>query len=512
MYAIGIDLGTSSIKVAMLDAAGNPVVVPNADGELSSPSTVLFGPGGEILHGREANNCRFLYPDCHVSNAKRWIGTDQVLAHGPGDVEYHADDIAELLFGRAKSNFEARTGMVATHVAVGVPATYDQRQRQEVKDAAEAAGFTVVALPHEPTAAALGNLVHKRGDGLCVVVDLGGGTLDVSGANVSGNTIEVVSTHGSQDCGGVDFCLRLGDLLLKQFEAEHGLRPAPDQFPVEMADFEQRTESLMQSLSSRTEARIPMAFGGRISTLSVTRGQFEAVCPDLVAKVTATVRAALMQAGGDSRLVKEVLLVGGGGRIPMVVEAIQQMLGIQPIMAEPIFGCAMGCAMVCRMEMERQGIPVHSGAGLLLPPINYYLNEILPHAVGVTVLTEDRRREVMGTMLNKGQRVPCDHTATFQLAEAGQATARIELLQGEAGADRGDCMVLGHVDMTDLPPVSTGPHPVQVRVRADRSGMLTVTGHDTVSDKSFEMTVDNRRAGTADNGSQPSPAAPNQAA
>lgn len=491
MNILAIDLGTGNIDLATLDGTGNPVVMPDRWGDPSTPA-YIFLDGARVVFGSEARNARFQNPQRYISEWKRFMGTDTVLATADDGTEYRARDCARLFIAEAKHAYEKKTGEVLQCVVIGIPANYDQRQRQETKEAAEVLGLEVLQLVHEPTAAALGNKVQDRSDGKRLVADLGHGTFDVNVVSKSGNNLDVQGTRGVPKLGGSDFTQRLLAHATAQFEAEHGIKLDPDTHPLAYQDLQQRAEQAKHTLTRVSTATIVVTCDGKMSSVSVTREQFKTMCADLLKCAMICVDEVLKECRLNAGDFEEVLAVGGGAQMPMFREALEERMGMAPTEhCEPNYAVALGCAVAGRMELDRQGrSPVING--MRLPPINLFTRDATPNEFGVTVLTDDRAHEVLAVVLKRNRPIPCDHTCAFQLAESDQTDARIELLEGTAGALRADCRILGYFDLVGLTPVRGAPHRIDIRMRIDRNGMLNTSAQDTLSGKEADLTVDYR--------------------
>lgn len=487
MSTVGIDLGNSRTKTAVPDAQGNPVVLSNEVGELHTPSVVYFD-GDRILVGSEALNLLLLDPSKGVANWKRHMGTDDVLCVAPDGKEYRARDIAQVLLQHVAEVFVQKTGTLLTEAAISVPANYTDRQKRETIDAAKAAGIEVLVTPHEPTAAGFGNKVHQRGDGLVLLLDLGGGTYDVSVLSVSGNTVEVKATNGDSLLGGQDFNQRMADLVLERFEAEHGFRPTADEHPVAWQDLAQRVEQLKISLTARDSAALMLTCDGRVLSSTVTRADLAARAQDLLERTMDLAEETLAEAGITAGQVREILRVGGASQMPCFDDTIEKRFGRKAsCYTEPFYAVALGTMTLARLEKERAGEQLEVG-GRKLPPLEYRVRDLTAHPIGART-QDDGGRLVNSVILKKGIPIPSDHTSAYQLAEPGQTDASIIVLQGLEGALAEDCQLLGALELEGLPPVYDRPHQVDVRLRIDKNGMLTAEAYDPLCGKRVEMVV-----------------------
>ena len=486
MSTVGIDLGNSNTNIATPDHQGNPVVMPNEVGELYTPSAAYFD-GDRILVGVEALNALILDPSKGVINWKRHMGTDEVLCTGPDDKEYRARDIAAILLKHVAEVYAQKTGRLLSEAAVSVPANYTDRQKQETIKAGEVAGIEVFLTPHEPSAAGFGNKVHQRGDGLVLLLDLGGGTFDVSLLSVSGNYVEVKATNGDPALGGQDFNRRLIDLVLERLEEEHGSRPTREGDPVLWQDVVQRVEQVKLSLSARESAPLMLSFDGRVFSTKITRADLADRTQDLLGRAMDLSERTLSEAGVGFDQVREILRVGGASQMPCFDEAIEKRFGRKSSChTEPFYAVVLGTMLLGRLEKERTGVQLEVD-GRKLPPLEFRARDVTAHPIGVRT-QDDHGRLVNSIILKKGIPIPSDHTRAYQLAEPGQTNASIHVIQGSAPlAD--DCELRGALELEGLLPIHDRPHQIDIRLRIDKNGMLTAEAYDPACGKRVEMAV-----------------------
>jgi molecular chaperone DnaK len=422
------------------------------------------------------------------------MGTDVILAVGPDGREYRARDCAAIYMAACKEAYQRKTGEILQAVVISVPANYDQRQREETKAAAESIGLEVLALINEPTAAALGNQIQNRPDGSYLAADWGASTFDVSLLDKSGNNIDVIATKGIPDLGSFDIDVKLVEFALDAFAKEHGFRPDPNDDQLTFLDLNQRAEQCKHTLSRMPTATMVVTCRGKMTCVTVTAAEFLTLVADLNKKAVDCVAELLNENKTIPTDLQELLLVGGGSFTLGFCEGLENALRIKPSFhCEATYAVAYGCVVAGRMELERQNRPLMVG-NAQVPPINYFLKEVTSHDIGVTVVTSDYQRLVNYAMLRKGTVIPCDRMMPFKLAGDGYTDARIQLLQGNDGAGQDDCLVLGHCDLLDMPPVIGTPHRIDIRLRIDRNGMFRVWAQDAVSGKTVEMTVDYKTA------------------
>jgi len=494
----GIDLGTSTLIVTACDPAGNPRVLDNDHGDLFTPTVVYFDVGGQVLVGTEASHLGILHPERCIRLWKRSIGTPTVLYRDERGKEYRARDVAKLLLEFAARLFQERTGEILAQAAVAVPANFSDVQKKEVIEAGREAGIEVFLTPHEPTAAAMGNRVHTRGDGLVLLLDLGGGTFDVSLCRVRGNTVEVLGTNGVPQLGGADFTQRLFDRVLDAFENEHGFRPTVVEHPVEVQELHGRVEQAKIALSKRDETTILLAVGGKVLSHRVTLAEFQALTRDLLEQAMACTRATLTECSTSVEELREIIPVGGASKMKVFLDAIEETFG-RPASthADAFFAVGLGAFTLGRLQRETQGQAVEFN-GRRLPPLEAYVRDVTAHPIGIAVI-DDKQRVRNSVILEKGRPLPSDHAQPFQLAQPGQTACVIQVLQGVDGALAESCTELGRFELRNLKAVHGTPHRIDIRLHIDHNGILTAEAEDKHSSvrEELRMTQDLTTRGKA---------------
>lgn len=302
----GIDAGNSRFKYAVADEAGNPKIITNLYGESFTPSAVYFAQDGSIVIGTEALNAGFIEPSRIVVNWKRDMGTDKPLYTADDGTVYKARDILAILLKDAKDNIEAKTGQVINEAVITVPANYNDIQKQHTIDAAVSVGIKAILLPHEPTAAALGNQLYKHKGLTAVVYDLGSGTFDVSIVRCKGNTLDIIATGGEQHLGGRDFNDRISEKLLEEFETKNGFRPSSEEHPVFYQEMMQRIEQLKRSLSAQSQSQVVLFCEGKQLQMTIKRQQFNQWVLDLAEKTMEKTEQTVKEANLDFAGIDEV--------------------------------------------------------------------------------------------------------------------------------------------------------------------------------------------------------------
>jgi len=485
----GIDAGNSRFKYAVADEAGNPKVITNRYGESFTPSAVYFAQDGAIVIGTEALNAGFIEPSSLIVNWKRDMGTDKPLYTADDGTIYKARDILAILLKDAKDNIEAKTGQVINEAVITVPANYNDIQKQHTIDAAASVGIKAILLPHEPTAAALGNQLYKHKGSTAVVYDLGGGTFDVSIVSCNGNTMDIIATGGEQHLGGRDFNERISEKLLEEFETKNGFRPSPEEHPVFYQEMMQRIEQLKISLSAQSQSQVVLFCEGKQLQMAITRQQFNDWVQDLAEKTMTKTEQTVKEANLDFTKIDEVYAVGGGSMMPIVTELLEELTGKKVSRrCQPHCAAALGAVLAGRIEYERQG-KTYTCGDVALPGPGVYLREILSHSIGVLVL-DQKDREICFEMLSKDTPVPSIQTKLFKLSGSSQTEVLIKLLQGNDGQDAKDCTALGHFELKDLPPRPDLIGRIEITFTLDANGILSAKARDVVSGKQSEMEVD----------------------
>ena len=499
---LGIDLGNGRTKTAYPDPTGKPQLLPNMQGELFTPSVVYFPPlPGKPIVGTEAQNMAAAEPKRVVTDWKRSMGTDDVLYRDEAGAEYRAKDIAHLLLMDQKAAALARLGKEPNECVICVPANYNDVQKQQTIEAAERAGMKVLQLAPEPTAAALGNELYKFPGRKALVYDLGAGTFDVSLVKSNGNVCEVLNTNGVPQLGGRDFNERIREEALARFVKEHGYEPTPEHDVLFFQELGERIESVKVGLSVKSEARLIVRCNGMLLNTVFTRDEFESKTADLLEQTIECSLKTVEEPGLTVAEVDEIYCVGGGSLMPMVSGAVEKVFGKKPARkCEPHYAAALGAVYVARMAYQaaNRTLKVNDVA---IPDLDIYLKDIISYAIGVMVVN-DRNKLVFHEILPKGTSIPSRQMKTYKLDKPGQTVADIEILQGEDGQLRDNCVVLGHCQLKDLPPSDELTGRLEIDLNLDANGMLTAVIRDRLSGKTAKLEIDYKNSRDKQNTSE----------
>ena len=469
---IGIDLGTTNSCVAVLEG-GEPHVIPNPEGNRTTPSVVAIKKDGEELVGETAKRQAVTNVDNTVSSIKRKMGTkEKVEIDGK---KYTPEEISAKILMKLKTDAEAYLGEKVTEAVITVPAYFNDSQRQATKNAGKIAGLEVKRIINEPTAAALAYGIDKQDSTHTVLVyDLGGGTFDVSILELGDGIFEVKSTSGNNHLGGDDFDQRIMDYLVSEFKKDNGVDLSKDKMA--MQRIKDAAEKAKKDLSGMTTAQISIPFiaqndGGPLHLeVSLTRSKFEELNMDLFESTLGPVKTALKDAKLKASDINKVLLVGGSTRIPYIQELVKKELGQEPSKGVNPDECvAMGAAI--------QG-------GVLTGEVNdLVLLDVTPLSLGIETLGN-----VMTVLIPKNTTIPTSKSQVFSTAADNQPAVDIHILQGERPMVQ-DNKTLGHFQLTGIPPAPRGIPQIEVKFDIDANGIVNVSAKDLGTGKEQSITI-----------------------
>jgi len=481
--AFGIDLGTTMSVVAQVNGAGTPVVLPNAEGSPTTPSIVLLD-GGHAVVGAVARESLATEPDSVVQLVKRHIGSGWTFDYA--GVTYRPEHVSALILRKVVQDAQLLAGPVS-QAAITVPAYFSDPMRAATLRAGELAGLDVLGLLSEPTAAAIAYGYEKRPVGTTgVVVDLGGGTFDVTVMDYDGAELRVRATGGDAYLGGANFDKVLFDYFVERFETAHGIDiNDPDALSIDEVtqvsqDWLLRAARAKHDLTARERTSVALQAAGLTLRAEVTQAEFIARSAILLDEMTEKMTDVVAAAGARPADIRLVLSVGGATRIPAVRARIREIFGAEPDMSvRPDEAVALGAALyAARRQLER------GGALVMEPAAREYLEEltvtdVAAHSLGVSVFewAGGRQRPVMAALLPRNTGLPISVDRTFYTMRAGETRIIIPVLEGES-PDPDLCRRVGVVVIEGLPPGRPASQPVSVTMSLNRDGILQVAAAD----------------------------------
>lgn len=469
---IGIDLGTTNSCVAVMEG-GEPVVIPNTEGNRTTPSVVGISKTGERLVGQVAKRQAITNADNTVASIKRHMGTDyKVTIDG---TTYTPQEISAMILQKLKTDAEGYLGETVTEAVITVPAYFTDSQRQATKDAGKIAGLNVLRIINEPTAAALAYGIDKGEDHTVLVFDLGGGTFDVSILELGDGIFEVKATSGNNRLGGDDFDEKIIDWMIIEFKKVTGIDLSADR--TAMQRLKEAAEKAKHELSNVTSSNINLPFitmdaNGQPQhlDLTLTRAKFDELTADLVEKTMGPTRQALQDAGLKVSDIDKVILVGGSTRIPAVQNAIKQLTGKDPFKGiNPDECVAIGAAI--------QG-------GVLAGEVkDVVLLDVTPLSLGIETLGG-----VFTKIVERNTTIPVSRSQVFTTAADNQTSTDIHVLQGEREMAQYN-KTLGRFTLMDIPPAPRGIPQIEVKFDIDANGIVNVSAKDLGTGKEQRITI-----------------------
>ena len=468
---IGIDLGTTNSCVAVMEG-GEAVVIPNAEGNRTTPSVVAFSKTGERMVGQVAKRQAITNPDRTISSIKREMGSDhRVTVDGKS---YTPQEISAMILQKLKADAEAYLGQTVTEAVITVPAYFTDSQRQATKDAGKIAGLEVKRIINEPTAAALAYGLDKESDQKIMVYDLGGGTFDVSILEIGDGVIEVLATAGNNRLGGDDFDECIMKYLVSEFKKSDGIDLSGDK--VAMQRLKEAAEKAKIELSGVTSTNINLPYitadatGPKHLDVTLTRAKFNELTAHLVEATMGPVRQAMGDAGLSGSDISKVLLVGGSSRIPAVQEAVKKITGKEGFKGiNPDECVAVGAAI-------QAGVLTGDVKGLLLL-------DVTPLSLGIETMGG-----VCTRLIERNTTIPARKSQIFSTAADNQTSVEVNVLQGEremAAANKS----LGRFHLDGIAPARRGVPQIEVTFDIDANGIVNVSAKDLGTGKEQHITI-----------------------
>lgn len=491
---IGIDLGTTNSCVSVFER-GESKVIPNKEGKNTTPSVVAFTDKGEILVGDVAKRQAVTNPEKTIYSIKRIMGlmsNEKNAEEAKTRLPYHVVDrngacaveiagkvytpqeISAKILIKLKEDAEAYLGESVTDAVITVPAYFNDSQRKATKEAGTIAGLNVLRIINEPTAAALAYGLDKKEAEKILVYDLGGGTFDVTVLETGDNIVEVLATGGNAFLGGDDFDNKIIDWLVSEFKNETGIDLKGDIMALQR--LKEAAENAKKELSSAQETEINLPFitadatGPKHLVKKLTRAKFEGMIDSLVGETITKINEVIKDAGLSKSDIKEVVMVGGSTRVPLVQEEVKKAFGKELNKSvNPDEVVAIGAAI--------QGAVIKGDVKDVL------LLDVTPLSLGIETLGG-----VMTKIIEKGTTIPTKKSQVFSTAEDNQSAVTIMVLQGEREFAR-DNKSLGNFNLEGIPAAPRGVPQIEVEFDIDANGILTVSAKDKATGKAQNITI-----------------------
>ncbi|HEX6796313.1 MAG TPA: Hsp70 family protein [Ktedonobacterales bacterium] len=523
----GIDLGTTYSCIALVNDAGRAEVVPNVNGDLTTPSVVLFENSTSRVVGKEAKNSAKLYPTQVVEMVKRHMGDPNWTFTYEG-VDYRPEEISSYILRKVVDDAQAQTGNTINDVVITCPAYFGINEREATARAGKIAGLNVLEIINEPTAAAISFGTQNEQNQVVLVYDLGGGTFDITMIEIKENAITVIATGGDKELGGRDWDAAVVTYLAQEWMRETGSSDDPTTSPDSLQDLWIRAEDAKRALSAKESTRVAVSHAGQTAAVTLTREKFDELTAGLLEQTilfTKQMLEAARQKGYTA--FDKLLLVGGSTKMPQVPERLKREFNRDPQLNEPDLSVAKGAALygqklvigekiktavasmtgqnaddvdlsaVASSVVQRAEQQVANSEGLLLADVQrsqrQTITNVVSHSFGVVVVESSSGRDVISNLVKKQDSLPVEITKRYGTFVANMTTVEIRVMENEVVGEQVDDVAngreIGNALIEGLPPGLPAGSPIDVTFTLDQQGRLHVEGVEPGSGRRAEATI-----------------------
>jgi len=490
---VGIDLGTTFSAIAYVNQHGKPEIIPNREGDRTTPSVIFFEEGGNPIVGKEARNQALIEPRRTVRFVKREMGNPSFRFNVDGK-DYFPEDLSAMILKKLKNDAEDFLGKEISKAVISVPAYFKDAQREATRQAGQIAGLEVIRIVNEPTAAALAYGLDKvEGDQIILVYDFGGGTFDVTLMQIKGKEFTILATDGDAKLGGKDIDGRLVEYFAEEFLREHGVDLRTE--PHTHQDLWDKAEIAKKDLSFRNNLAVTLSAGEKTLRVDIDQAQLFELIEDLIKQTEDCMNRVIQAADMDWTDIDTILLAGGTSRIPAVKEMLERVTGKDVARdMNPDECVALGAAIQAVVTIiETEGVeaapPLENGSDIVV-------HDVASHSLGVKALSKDREKYINSIIIPRFTPIPCEKTRTYATKEDNQGRVEIEVLQGEDKDPRSpDVHLIGKAGLRNLPPHKAGELVIEVTLRYNVDGVIEVVAKELQSGQMTREVV-MQKAGT----------------
>ncbi len=494
---VGIDLGTTYSTVAQVNDDGQPVALPNDDGDVETASVILLAANGHVVVGPNRMRAAMEDPENVVERVKRYMGSIEFQRTFDGR-EITPEFFSALILKKLRQDGEKRIGAIGNAV-ITVPYYFNDARRKATQDAGRIAGINVIDIINEPTAATLTYAWHKGELGVgsedtpkrVLIYDLGGGTFDVTVVQYTPTHFQVLATDGDVQLGGVDWNDRLLDYVADEFKSRHGVDPRESAQTVQM--LRNDCDLAKMELTEKPETTVTCRHGGRATTVRITAEQFENITADLLQRTADTTHLVIDQAGLKPQQLDAIVLVGGSTLMPPVRRMIKQVTGIEPYTGiSPYTSVAQGAAIhAAILEVKHRGDASGMSEKVRKLLGNIRQENVNSHGLGVAAVNPKSGKLINHVMIPRNTRLPVQASQVFKTTRNNQERVSVQVLEGDA-PDPAACSLLGKCRITELPGDLPRGSLIEVTYSFDASGRITVKARDKTGGKEARISIERR--------------------